>query len=95
MVSPLSLVIDVHPFFALASGLHHGAIGIDSGFLEELLRLAFPDLEADIVKQVHQSLHVHAGEAAAEITCRGRIGDASSPQGIQIGFVLATKLQVV
>ena len=94
MITPLALVIDVHALLALAGGLHHRAVGVDDGFLEERLGLLPPDLQPRGVEDRLQAEDGGRIEAAAEVARRGRVGDAAGTQGVEVRFVVAQQFQV-
>jgi hypothetical protein len=48
-----------------------------------------------LINCVHQSDDIGFGEAAAEISLRGRVGKALGAQGIEINFIVASQLDVL
>ncbi len=60
------------------------------------VRLPGPDLQADVVEDVHAACGCSASrEAAAEIAGGGRIGDAAGAQGVEEDFVVAAQFDVL
>src|SRR5512135_288735 len=95
MVAPGAVVGDVHALLAPAVTRGDRAVGIDEGFLEELLGLLLPDPQPGLVADVHQRLDIALGEAAAEVAGGGRVGDALGPQGIEEHLVVASGFNVL
>ena len=58
VIAPDAVVGDVHPFFALAGGLDHGAVHVDRGAVEEVVGLLRPDLQARVVEDVDEGVEV-------------------------------------
>lgn len=94
MITPLAFVIDVHALFALAGGLDHCAVGIDHGFIEERSWLLPPDLQSYDVEDVLQTEDGGIIEAPAEVARRGRIGNASSAEGVEVRLVIAEQFEM-
>jgi hypothetical protein len=57
--------------------------------------LPSPDLEPGLIEDVLERLDVLGGEAAAEVTGGGRVGDAVGTQGVEEDDVIASQLDVV
>ena len=89
MVAPFSLVGDVHAFLALAGRLGHGAVAVDDGQVEELLRLPVPDPDANIIDDVHQCFDVVHLETSAEVAGCSGVGNTLRPEAIGIDLVVA------
>ena len=94
MVTPLTLVVDVHALFALAGCLGQRAVGLDDRFFKECGRLLLPDLHPHVVDDVHQGVDVAFVEAAAKVTGGGRVGDSPRAQRVEVDFVVAPQLEV-
>ena len=94
MIAPLPLVVDVHAFLALSGRLHHRAVTLDHRLVEEGAGLLRPDLPADAVEDGLQTEDSNLVEAAAEVAGGGGIGNATRPQGVQVGTVATKQLQV-
>ena len=94
LITPVAVVVDVDALLALGIGRNVGAVGVEESFLEELIGLLGPDVEADTIDGVHQSLDVGRHEAPAEITFGGGIGNSLGAQGVEIDLVVATQLKM-
>lgn len=94
VIAPGALVGDVHAGLARARGLDERAVHVDRGPVEEGPWLLGPDLQADLVDGIVQPGDGGVVEAAAEVTGRGRIGNALGTQGIEEGLVVATTFDV-
>ncbi len=96
MIAPLSFVIDVHAFFALAGGFHHRAIGVDHRLPRKTRRLLLPDLQPRLVEQrPSDDQSAAVVEATAEVTRRGRVRESRCSQGIQVRFFVAAEFQMI
>ena len=95
VISPLAFVGDVHSLFALTVRLHDRSVGVDDRLLEKRLRLAGPGVAPRLVDRLLQVIEILRTKTTAEVPGRGRIGNAPSAQGIEIGFILAPQLQVL
>ncbi len=95
VVTPQSVVGDVHTLLALSVGCHDGAIGVEDGFREECGGLLGPDPQSRAVEGVNQVHDVALGEAAAEVPGRGGVGDALGAQGVEIDLVVAPQFEVL
>jgi hypothetical protein len=89
MVSPGAVVGDVHALLATAAAASERAVGVEEGFLEEVLRLLLPDPEPDLIEGVHEPDDIGLAEASAEVPGGGGIGDAYGPEGIEVDLVIA------
>ena len=49
----------------------------------------------DLVADVDQRVHVGGPKTAAEIAGRGRIGNATGAEGIEIDFILPARFQIL
>src|SRR5205085_5354984 len=94
VITPGSVIGDIHPLFALAGGFNQKAIHVDDGLLEESGRLARPDLNTRIVEDVLQDADAGPVKASTEIPCRGRIRDTACAQGIEEDLVVAENFQI-
>lgn len=54
-----------------------------------------PELEPSLIEDILEGLDVVAGEAAAEVTCGGGVGDAVGAQGVEEDDVVAPQFDVV
>src|ERR1019366_10643666 len=95
MITPLTVVGDVHAGFAFAGGFGHGAIHVNTGQFEELRRLPSPDALADLVEDADEGGDVRRSKTSTEIAGRGRIGNALGTQGVELEFVLAAQFQIL
>ena len=95
VITPGAVVGDVHALFALAAGFHQGAVHVDDGYVEEGGGLLLPDALANLVESRLQGVDVGLGEAAAEVTGSGRVGDTAGAKGIQEIDVVAAQLHVL
>ena len=62
--------------------------------LEEGLGLLRPGAHPGLVEGVHQPPHIDLGEAAAEVSGGGRVGDTLGPQRIEVDLVIPSHLQM-
>jgi hypothetical protein len=69
-------------------GLHQRAVEIDPRLGKELRQLPGPSLDADVVEDVQERVHVLGLEAPADIPGGGRIGDAAGAQGVEEDLVV-------
>jgi hypothetical protein len=95
MVTPLILIVDVHPFLALAAGERERAIHIDPRLVEERFGLLGPDFEPRLVEHVEQRADMLGSESPAEVASRRRIGNALRADRVEIHFVVAAQFDVV
>jgi len=95
VISPLSLVRDIHSFLALAGRRHDRPIRIDDGFLEECRRLLAPDSLTNRVDQTHEDFNVWILESPAEVTGCRRIRNRVGAKGVQVDLVVSAILQVL
>jgi hypothetical protein len=70
-------------------------VGVEEGFIEEVVGLLLPDPQPGLVEDAHQPLDIGLGETTAEVPGGSRVGDASCPQGIQVDLVVASDLDVL
>ncbi len=95
MIAPGPLVGNIHALLAGASGAHQRAIHVDDGLLEKGLGLFRPHLQANVVESILQAVDVgEVVEATAEVTRRGRVGDAASADRVEEDLVVAAQLNV-
>jgi hypothetical protein len=78
VVAPGAVVRDVHALLALAGGLDQEPVHVEDGLREEGVGLCGPDGEAHVVDGVLEQADRRLGEAAAEVTCGGRVGEAAA-----------------
>jgi len=99
VITPLPVVADVHPLFALGAGWGERAVGVDPGPIQERRLMGGvlpPDLETDGIERLLQRIDLPGRlEPPAEVAGRGRVGNAPGPQGIEVGLVVAEQLQVL
>lgn len=95
MIAPDAVVGDVHAELALAQRFDQRAVHVDTRQVEERHRLPSPDALTDLIEGVDQGMHVGGAEATAEITSGRRIGNALSPEGIEVDFILAPQFEVL
>src|SRR3984957_16852367 len=95
MITPNAVVGDVHAELALAQGFDQRAVHVDAGQVEERRRLPSPDPLANAVENVDQGMHVGGAEATTEIAGGRRIGDAQSPERVEVDFILTTQFEVL
>ena len=95
MIAPGALVGNVHPFFALAGRLDHGAVHVDLGAIEEVIGLLRPHLQTHVIDDVDERIDVFEREAATEIACRGGIGNAECAESVEIVLVVAAQFDVL
>ena len=95
MVAPGAVVGDVDAFLALSICLNKGAIGVQDGLLEKPGRLLGPDPPPRLIDGVHQGHDMRLGEAAAEISGGGGVGDALGAQSVEIDLVVAPQLEML
>ena len=62
---------------------------------KNVVRLPGPGLDADVVEDVQERVHILGLEAPAEIAGGGRIGDAAGAQGIEEDLVVAAQFDVL
>ena len=95
VIAPDAVVGNVHALFALAGGRGQGAVQVDGGAGEEVVRLLGPDASAGDVEGVDQGLDVAVREAPTEVAGRGGVGNASRAQGVEKVFVGAAEFDVL
>ena len=95
MVSPETVVGDVHAGFAFAGGLGVRAVHVDGGAIEERLGLFGPDFEPGRVDGVLEGINVWPSEASAEVAGSGGIGDAAGTEQVEEGVVVAAEVDVL
>lgn len=89
MVSPLSLVVDIHASLAFTGSLDQRPIRVHNRFLKELRTLLPPDRETRLIEDVHQAVDFPPCEPAAEVTRSCRIRNSSRSQSIKVDFIIA------
>ncbi len=95
MIAPEALARYVDPFFALAGRLDNGAVHVDLGAIEEIIRLPRPHLQTHLVDDVDEGIDVFKCEAAAEVARRGGIGNAACAESVEIVHVVAAQFDVL
>jgi hypothetical protein len=95
VITPGAVVGDVDALLATGAGGDEGTINIEDGLVEEVGRLLFPDLDPGLIEDVLECLDVVGGEAPAEVTRGGRVGDAVGAQGVEEDDVVAPQFDVV
>ncbi len=95
VITPGAVVGDVDAFFAAGAGGDEGAIDVDDGLVKEVGGLLLPDFDADQIEDALEGLDIIGGEASAEVTGGGGIGDAVGAEGVEEDEVVATQLDVV
>ncbi len=95
MVPPLSFVIDIDAFLALAGRLHHRAIGLNHRLVKEGRRLFLPHTQPDRVERLHQSPDRHRIETTAKVTRRSRVRNPLDTERIQVDFVIPSQFQMI
>ena len=94
MVTPDAVVGDVDALLALGVGADESAVDVEDGLVEERRGLLGPDPQSRLIDGVHQGDDVGLGEAAAEVSFRGGVGEALGTQGIEINLIVASQFDV-
>ena len=95
MITPGAVISDVDALLAHSAAGSERAIGVDEGFVEEVVGLLLPDPQSGLVEGLHEPLDVGLGEAAAEVPGGGGVGDASGAEGVEVDLVIASDFEVL
>jgi hypothetical protein len=95
MITPGVVVGDVHAFFALPVGAHQGAVGVDAGLLEKIVRLLFPEFHPCVIEDILEKVDLVRAEASAIIASGGGVRNALGAEGIKKGGVVAEQFDVL
>src|SRR5262249_11090242 len=96
MVTPDAVVRQVHALLALAGGRNECAVRVDArSALEKRGCLLFPDLDTNVVDDIHQELRVIGLEPPTEVARSRRIRDTPGAERIEKCDVVATQLDVI
>ena len=91
----MPFVADVHAGFALAGGFDDRTVHLDGGLVEELIVLLFPNVQANLVEGILETIDVIRLEPATEVSGSGRIGNPLGPDGIEKELIIATQFDVL
>ena len=94
VISPDSVVRDVHPFLALARSRSQCPVGVNNSLFEKRIRLLLPHPQAGFVDNIHQRFDVDFVEATTEISCSRRIGNSLSTERVKVNLVVASDFYV-
>src|SRR5713226_886466 len=95
MITPRTVVGDIHALLTLTGGFDQRSIHVDDSLVEKGLGLPGPNMDTRIIENVLQDLDLALVEAATEIARRRRIGDATCPKGVQEDLVGSEQLEVL
>src|SRR5690606_35401648 len=95
MVTPSSLVGDLHSCLALTGRWGERSVGLDNRLVEERVRLTLPSPKAALVDHVHEALDRVLVEAPAEVPSGRRIRYPLRTQSVQVDLVVAKGLEIV
>jgi hypothetical protein len=95
VIAPGAIVGQVHPLLVLGIGRHEGAVHVDLRQREERGRLVRPSHAAGVIEEVLERGNALGGEAAAEVPCGGRVGEATGAESIEEVGVVAAEFEIL
>ena len=96
MVTPLSIIGDIHAFLAFTIGWSQRAIDIQNGLPEEGRLLLLPDVQTYFIDGFLQKQNIRIGlEASAEVSGGGGIGKTLRSESIQNRLVGTEQFQIL